>query len=178
MVEVDLLLNQAMRMLAEQPNVIFIGQNVAYDGNVLYKHLEGIPLSQRIELPVAEEMQMGMSIGLSLMGFLPISQYPRMDFLLLAMNQLVNHLDKYPVMSSGQYLPRVIIRTKVGSRYPLDAGPQHTHDYTEAFRMMLTTVEVHRIREKEDILPTYRLAAERQGSTIVVEDLEFKGGAL
>ena len=47
-----------------------------------------------IELPVAEEMQMGMSFGMSLDGTIPISIYPRWNFLLCAINQLVNHLDK------------------------------------------------------------------------------------
>ena len=39
----DNLLNQAMLMLAAQPGAIFIGQNVCYDGNVMYKDLAGIP---------------------------------------------------------------------------------------------------------------------------------------
>ena len=37
---------------------------------------------------------MGMSIGLALNGYIPITCFPRFDFLILAFNQLVNHLDK------------------------------------------------------------------------------------
>ena len=112
----DSLLNQAMLMLAAQPKALFLGQNVAYDGNVMFKHLEGVPMEQRLELPVCEELQMGMSTGLALQGILPISIYPRFDFLILALNQLVNHLDKLAYMSRGDYQPKVIIRTKVGSK--------------------------------------------------------------
>lgn len=167
-----MLLNQAMLMLAAAPNAIFIGQNVEYDGNVVYKHLEGVPAEQRLELPVAEEMQMGMSIGLALQGFLPISIYPRMDFLMLAMNQLVNHLDKLEAMSKGQYRPKVIIRTKVGAKQPLDAGPQHTQDHTEALQLMLHNVHVLKISRPEAILAGYQTALDSIKSCLIVEALD------
>ena len=92
--------------LAAEPNALFLGQNVAYPGNVMFKDLEGILMEQRLELPVCEELQMGISIGLALQGYLPISIYPRCDFLLLAMNQLVNHLDKLALMSQNQFQPK------------------------------------------------------------------------
>ena len=161
-----------MLALAAHPRALFLGQNVAYDGNVVFKHLAGVPMAQRLELPVCEELQMGMSIGLALQGFLPISIYPRMDFLVLALNQLVNHLDKLPAMSLGQYRPKVIVRTKVGSKAPLNAGPQHTQDHTEAFRLMLTTVVVEKITEPEGILPAYQRALDRPLSTVIVEALD------
>lgn len=169
--EVDELLNQAMLMLAEDPKAIFLGQNVEYDGNIMYKHLMGVPSEQRLEVPVCEDLQMGMSTGLALQGFLPISLYPRFDFLLLAANQLVNHLDKLAVCSQGQWQPKVIIRTKVGSKKPLNAGPQHTQDHTDAFSTMLVNVTVCRIRTPMGILPGYEAAIERSGSTLIVEDI-------
>ena len=171
MAEVDELLNQAMLMLAAQPKSIFLGQNVEYTGNVMYKSLEGIPSEQRLELPVCEDLQMGMSTGLALQGFLPISIYPRFDFLLLAANQLVNHLDKLSECSQGQWKPKVIIRTKVGSKTPLNAGPQHTQDHTDAFCSMLQHVSVWKIREPADILPTYHNIVQFSSSVLVIEDL-------
>ena len=170
--ELRMSLNAAMLMLASDPRVIFLGQNVCYDGNVMFKDLEGIPMNRRLELPVAEEMQMGMSIGLSLQGYIPVSVYPRMDFLLLAMNQLVNHLDKLESMSQGQYKPKVIIRTKVGAKTPLNAGPQHTQDHTEAIRAMLTNVDVLKIRKADHALITYKGALLSPRSTLIVEDIQ------
>jgi pyruvate/2-oxoglutarate/acetoin dehydrogenase E1 component len=161
-----------MLMLAGQPGAIFLGQNVKYDGNVMFKHLDGVPNSQRLELPVAEELQMGMSIGLALQGFLPISMYPRMDFLLLAMNQLVNHLDKMPLMSRNQFRPKIIIRTKVGSKTPLNAGPQHTQNHTDAFLKLLTAVQVEYIATPEYIPLVYERAVHNTGSTLIVEHLD------
>jgi pyruvate/2-oxoglutarate/acetoin dehydrogenase E1 component len=164
--------NEAMRLLAAQPNAIFLGQNVNYDGNKMYNDLVNIPIEQRIEFPVAEELQMGTSIGLAIQGFFPVSIYPRFDFLMRAMDQLVNHLDKLELMSQGQFTPKVIIRTRVGGLKPLNAGPQHTQDYTEALRLMLTNIDVHRITNFNDILPTYMATIKSTKSALVVEALE------
>jgi len=164
------LLNEAMRMLARQPGALFLGQGVAYPGIATYKDLDGVPMEQRLELPVVEELQCGIMIGLSLQGnCLPIGIYPRCDFLLRAADQLVNHLDKLSLMSRGQFNPKVILRTRVGSKAPLDAGPQHTQDHTEAFRLMLTSVAVCKIARPEEIMPTYEAALSRKGSTLVIE---------
>ena len=115
-------LTEAMTLLAQDERTIFLGQSVAYPGSALFLTLEGVPCHKKIELPVAEEMQMGMSIGLSLMGYIPISIYPRFDFLLLATSQLANHLDKCAEMTHEEFKPKVIIRTCVGSTSPLILG--------------------------------------------------------
>ena len=90
-------IKKAMTMLGENPKTIFIGQTVEYTGSNIYGSLEGVPKEKRIELPIIEDTQMGMSIGLSLEGFIPISIFPRFDFFICATNQLVNHLDKTKV---------------------------------------------------------------------------------
>jgi pyruvate/2-oxoglutarate/acetoin dehydrogenase E1 component len=157
-----------MRMLADA-GAVFVGQGVAADGVATFDSLDGIPFSQRIETPVVEELQVGMGIGLTLCGFLPVLVYPRFDFLLRAADQLVNHLDKLEEMSRGQFVPKVIIRTRVGNRSPLDPGPQHSQDHTEAFRLMLRTVDVRRISTPAEILPTYEAALAGDRSSLIVE---------
>ena len=164
-------LNEAMLLLAAHPDSLFIGQGVAYDGVATYRDLEGVPAEKRIEFPVCEEMNVSVALGMSLMGILPIVVIPRFDFLLRAADAIVNHLDKLPIMSCGQFKPKVIIRTRVGSRTPLDAGPQHSQDHTESFRQMLRTVTVHRITTPEQIMPTYRFVLESESSALVVEAL-------
>ena len=164
------LLNLAMRSLAQNKDTLFVGQSVAYPGWA-YDSLDGVPMSQRVEFPVAEELQLGYCTGLSLKGYLPVCIFPRMDFMLRALDQLVNHLDKLEAMSRGQFNPKVIIRTRVGPREPLDAGPQHTQDHSEAFREMLERVEVVNLRKEANILETYRFAEYTDRSVIVVEDL-------
>lgn len=160
-------LTRAMGMLAENPNTVFIGQAVAYPGQIAYRTFELVPADRRIELPVCEDLQVGLSTGLAMAGFIPVSFFPRWDFLMLAANQIVNHLDKLPAM--GWPDPKVIIRTSVGRNKPLDAGPQHTQNHSAGFRQMLTTIQVVEILKAEDVLPAYRMALKAKGSFIMVE---------
>ena len=162
---------KSMNWLALHDNVIFLGQSVKYSGHAMFGTLEdaGIPMDRRIEMPVAEDMQMGISIGLSLQGYVPVSIYPRMDFLIIAMNQLVNHLDKMKEMSHGEYAPKVIIRTAIGSKTPLDGGIQHTGDYTEGLFQMLNNVDILRLEKPRMILKAYKWALENNRSTILIE---------
>lgn len=164
-------LKRAMEWLAEKPDTLFVGQAVAVPGTGMSNTLASIDKDKRLELPVAEEFQMGLSLGMALNGSIPISIFPRWNFLLLATNQLVNHLDKASILSHGEYRPKVIIRTAIGSERPLHPQIQHVGDFTAAFRQMLQTVEVVRLDEPEQIFDAYRLAYERtdQKSTILVE---------
>ncbi len=130
---------------------------------------ENIPLERRIELPVAEDMQMGMSIGLSLEGLIPVSVYPRIDFLILATNQLINHLDKVEEMSHGEFKPKVIIRTQIGNTKPLYPGIQHCSDYTDALKVLCKNIDVVKIKTAEDVLPEYKRALQSERSSILVE---------
>jgi len=164
-------LKKSMEFLSKFEETIFVGQAVEYPGTAMFNTLKDINKKKRLELPVAEEMQMGLCIGLSLNGKLPISIYPRWNFLLLAVNQLVNHLDKISSMSNGEVQPKVIIRTSIGSERPLHPQEQHTGDYTEAFKKILTNIEIIRLEEPKDIFKAYKKAYLRKDgkSTILVE---------
>jgi pyruvate/2-oxoglutarate/acetoin dehydrogenase E1 component len=162
-------LAKAMDLLGKNEKTIFLGQSVAYPGNAVYKTLEYVPLSKRIEMPIVEDLQMGMSTGLSLEGFIPVSIFPRMDFLILAINQLVNHLDKIKEMSNNQFSPKVIIRTGIGATKPLYPGLQHCSDYREALKLMLKNINVVKLENSKDIIPEYKKALESDKSTILIE---------
>ena len=164
-------IKSSMEWLARDPRTVFIGQAVEVPGTAMSNTVKDIPIARRIELPVAEELQMGMSIGLAIQGQVPVSIYPRWNFLLLALNQLVNHLDKIGVMSNSGYQPRVIIRTSIGSQRPLHPQFQHIGDFTNALRLMCTTVEVVRLDEPRQIFPAYKQALLRDDgrSTLLVE---------
>jgi pyruvate/2-oxoglutarate/acetoin dehydrogenase E1 component len=93
-----------------------------------------------------------------------------MDFLIMATNQLANHLDKIEEMSCAQFRPKVIIRAAVGSTRPLYPGIQHCTDYTDALERMLKNIEVIKLAKREDIVPSYKRALEKDGkSTLLVE---------
>ncbi len=162
-------LSKAMEILGNNPKIIFLGQGVACTGNAIYKTLEKVPIEKRIEMPIIEDTQIGMSIGLSLEGFIPISIFSRMDFLILATNQLVNHLDKIAEMSNNQFQPKVIIRTSIGATKPLYPGIQHCSDYSDALRLMLKNINVVKLENSGDIVPEYKKALESDKSTILIE---------
>lgn len=161
-------LTLAMDWLAQDERVLFLGQAVAEPGTAMSTTLATVDLSKRIELPVAEEMQMGMTIGLAMSGYVPVSIYPRWNFLLLAMNQLVNHLDKLPAMG---YQAKAIIRVGIGSERPLHPSFQHVGDFTEAVRAMCTSLDVIRLDEPDQVMPAYQKALQREDgrSTVLVE---------
>lgn len=113
---------------------------------------------------------MGFSIGLAMGGFIPLSFYPRMDFLLCAMSQLVLHLNCWQKMGGDRL--HLIIRTAVGSKRPLDAGPQHTGNYSAALSLMLGSVHVRHLNFAEQIVPAYRTALENPGAYLIVEYMD------
>lgn len=156
-----------MGMLAQNPKTLFVGQSVRFGGQAMYPTLSEVPMEQRIELPVAEDFQLGFCTGLALEGFIPISIYPRFDFLLLAANQLVNHLDKISQVSG--YRPKVIIRTAVGSTSPLNPGPQHCQNHTQAFRMMCHNIHIVELQYADTIVESYRAALECDGPVLLIE---------
>lgn len=164
-------IKKAMALLYSQPNVIFIGQNVAFSGAWPFDDLVDVPRTQILEVPVFEEMQLSMSTGLAIQGFLPISSFPRMDFLLRAADSLINHLDKMSIMSHGQFTPKVIIRTRVGNKKPLDAGPQHSQNHVIALRHALVSIVVEQLDCVSDIVSSYERALARHCSTIIVETI-------
>ena len=164
---------RSMEWLGEKDNTLFLGQATAFSGHAISGTLTEVPKEKLIELPVMEEVQMGMCAGLSLEGYVPISIYPRFNFMMLGINQLVNHIDKMKEMTKSMLVPKVIIRVAVGAKKPIDGGSQHTQDFTESLKHMLTDVEVVELKEPEQIFTTFKEAYNRNGSTLVVEWGDF-----
>ena len=81
---------KSMNYLSKKKNTLFIGQSVLFSGNAIFNTLEQVPKNKKIEMPVFEDVQAGFCTGVALQGFVPICIYPRFDFLILAMNQIVN----------------------------------------------------------------------------------------
>jgi pyruvate/2-oxoglutarate/acetoin dehydrogenase E1 component len=170
-------LKRAMDWLSEKPDTIFLGQAVEYPGTAITNTLKDVNKDKLLEMPVNEDMQMGMSIGMALNGTVPISIYPRWNFLLLAANQIVNHLDKLKIMSNGEYTTKVIIRTSIGSQRPLHPQHQHISDFTGGFKAMCDQVDIIRLDEPHQIFEAFKYAYERTDNrpTILVEWGDYYG---
>ena len=160
---------KSMEWLAEKNDTTFIGQSVLHSGNAIYNTLKTIDEEKRIEVPVFEEVQMGMCTGMALNGLVPICCFPRFDFILRCMDSLVNHLDKMQHMTEGTFKPKVIIRTSIGAKEPLDGGIQHTQDYSDSIMRMLHEVNVVLLNEPEQIFPEFEEAYNTDCSTLLIE---------
>jgi|TARA_B100001964_G_C14082461_1_gene530957 pyruvate/2-oxoglutarate/acetoin dehydrogenase E1 component len=164
-------LKKSMNFLSKNKKVIFIGQAVQYPGTAMFNTLNETNKNKRFELPVAEEMQMGITIGLAMNGHIPVSIYPRWNFLLLASNQIINHLDKISLMSKQKFNQKIIIRTAIGSKRPIHPQHQHVGDFTSQFSKMCKNIDFIKLRESKDIFQSYKKALMRKDNkpTVLIE---------
>ncbi len=160
-----------MDYLSKKNETIFIGQAVEYAGTAMSNTLKDVSPIKKIELPVAEEMQMGITLGLAMEGNTPISIFPRWNFLLYSMNQLVNHIDKYELMNDEKLKKNIIIRTSIGSQRPLHPQHQHIGDFTFEIRKMCKNIDVIRLDNPKKIFSAYKKAFSKKVKkcTIIVE---------
>jgi pyruvate/2-oxoglutarate/acetoin dehydrogenase E1 component len=163
-------LKKSMDWLGAQPNTLFLGQAVGVSGTFMYNTIKDVPSEKRRELPVCESFQMQMTLGLSLAGYTPISIFPRLNFLTLALGDLINMVDKIPDISKGKAPTSMIIRTAVGPDTPIHPGHQHVGDFTEAFKKLFKNIEVIRFDKEEQIFPAYKAAYEnKKKSYLLIE---------
>lgn len=130
----------AMTSLAQDPKTVFLGYGLTKgraNGT-----LAGVP-AERIallgEMPVAENLMIGVAIGLALKGRKVIAYMERFDFALLAADVIVNQLEKIHRISNGEFSPGIMIRCNVGGKTrPLFTGLPHTQDLTAGFAAMVS----------------------------------------
>ena len=84
-----------------------------------------------LETPIAEESMTGFALGLSLAKLYPIHIHIRVDFMMLAMNQLVNHIAKYRYMYGGLFQVPMLIRAVIGRSW--GQGSQHSQSLQSLF---------------------------------------------
>lgn len=121
--------------LEADENVLLFGEDVADpEGGGVVKITTGLSTKwgdERVRsTPIAEEAIMGTAIGASLVGKKPVAEIMLLNFMTVAMDQLVNHAAKLRYMSGGQTNVPITVRTMTGAG--MGAGGQHT-DMTEAW---------------------------------------------
>lgn len=161
-------ITQAMTDAALTKSTVFIGYNLKY-GSRGYGTLSGVPQEKIIEMPVAEALMSGVAIGLSLGGYIPILIFERHDFMLLGLDALVNHLDKFNSLSNGQFNPKVIIRAIIGGTKPFNPGDQHNQDFTPIFKGLFN-FPVLSSSLPQEIISYYSQALLSNTSTMIIEN--------
>ena len=133
-------------------DIVFIGYNTACAPRI-HGTLNKVPVNKCIETPVAENLMMGLAIGMSLDSMYPIVCFERMDFITVAIDAIVNHLDKLPKLSGDQFKLPMIIRCCIGNKDPLDPGIQHTQNLIHL--LQCSNISMYNCKEADDLRVIY-----------------------
>ena len=159
----------SMNTLADE-GCIFIGYNVRHAS--AYGMLNEVPLSQRLETPLAENLMAGLAIGMVMEQYRPVLYFERHDFIFNALDALVHQADMIETISGGQFTAPIIIKAVVGGTYPFYAGMTHTSDYGRMCKGLfhfpvLTPVTAG------DIKVAYDYALNQTGPVLISEQKEL-----
>ncbi|MDA8860565.1 hypothetical protein N9I36_01240 [Planktomarina temperata] len=119
--------------LAENKKSLIIGEGVNYlngaDGTT--KELIADYADQLHDVPVSEAAFTGMAVGAATSGYNIIVHHGRVEFSLLAMDQILTQAAKWNFMFGGDYPCRLGLRLNIGRQW--GNGPQHTSSYNSLF---------------------------------------------
>ena len=127
-------INEALKQeMARDPNIYIFGIGVPNHAKI-FGTTEGLQEifgeTRCFDTPISEEAMTGFALGAAIRGLRPIHVHIRIDFLLLAMNQLVNMISSYSYSTGGKVPVPIVIRVIVGRGW--GQGAQHSkslHSY-------------------------------------------------
>ena len=114
-------------LLENYREVFIIGQGLWspwYVGNTMTDLDKKFGIERVIDTPVSESASTGAAVGASLSGMKPIVVHPRMDFMLYAMDAVVNQAANWSHMFGGQAHPNLTIRSIINRGG--EQGAQHS----------------------------------------------------
>jgi acetoin:2,6-dichlorophenolindophenol oxidoreductase subunit beta len=127
-------INEALAIMGERDkNVLLMGQGID-DKGAFYGTTSGlrdIYGDRLIETPVSENAMVGVAVGLAISGKRPVIQFHRVEFALLAMEQIINNAAKMHYISNGQHKCPLVIRMIVGRGW--GQGPCHSQSLEAMF---------------------------------------------
>ena len=160
---------QGMTELGDE-GAIFIGYSLL-PGDAMGT-LQNVSDDQKIETPVAENLMMGLAIGMSFEGFKAVVYFERHDFMLVAADAIGNHLDKIERISHGEFKCPVILKTVVDDGGLFYSGPTHSQNFTNVFRELVDFPVLYP-ESPEAALDMYRYAKDSEGPVMIVESKKF-----
>jgi pyruvate dehydrogenase E1 component beta subunit len=110
--------------LARDPNVLLMGEEIGkFQGS--YRITEGLLAEfgpkRVVDTPIAEEGFVGLAAGAAMLGLRPVVEIMTINFILVAIDQIVNHASKIHYMFGGQAKVPMVIRTPSGGMGQLAA---------------------------------------------------------
>jgi pyruvate dehydrogenase E1 component beta subunit len=120
--------------MTDNPNLVVIGEGVP-DPKSIFLTTEGLQKkygSDRVfDMPLSENGMTGVCIGAALNGTSVLMIHQRIDFIMLAMDQIINNAAKWHYMFNGQSSVPIVIRVIVGRGW--GQGPQHSQNLQALF---------------------------------------------
>jgi len=116
-----------MQLMAEDENVLVIGEDVAHYGGVFHAFdglLKAYGSKRVIDTPISEMGFIGMGVGAAARGLRPVCDLMFFDFIGVAMDQVYNQAAKLKFMFGGDVTVPLTLTTAGGAG--LSAGPQHS----------------------------------------------------
>jgi acetoin:2,6-dichlorophenolindophenol oxidoreductase subunit beta len=123
---IDAGIHQEMRRDA---NVLYFGQNLATTENHAFVAAYG-PNRVRVT-PISETAEIGIAVGAAMAGFRPVVELYMAEFMLVAMDQVVNEAPRFRYMTGGQV--KVPLVLKAGYGFTAGWAGQHTGSLTALF---------------------------------------------
>ncbi len=160
---------EAMTELGESGSY-FIGYSIV-PGDAMGT-LKNVPLKQKIETPVAENLMVGLAIGMSFEGIKPVVYFERHDFMLVAADAIGNHMDKIERISHGQFKVPVILKTVVDDGGLFYSGPTHSQNFTKVFKEVVDFPVIDALTPAA-ALAAYRFALQSDGPVMIVEHKRY-----
>jgi len=115
------------QVLASDPRVFVIGQGLWspwYAGSSLEDLEKQFSRDRIVDSPVSENATTGLAVGAALAGMRPIVFHPRMDFMLLALDPIVNQAANWSYLFQGQVAVPLVIRAVINRGG--EQGAQHS----------------------------------------------------
>ncbi len=125
-------LNQALREEMKRDETVFLlGEDIGlYDGS--FKVTRGLMKEfgekRVLDTPIAEEVIVGTAIGAAMSGLRPVAEMMTVNFMLVAMDQVVNAAAHIRYMFGGGSKVPLVIRTPGGGGHQLGAQHSHSHE--------------------------------------------------
>ena len=116
-------IEEAIREEMERDDsVLYFGQNIAtHENDPFLKQFGG----DRVRVtPISETAEIGMAIGAAMAGYRPVVELYMAEFMLVAMDQVVNEANRFHYMTAGQV--RVPVVLKAGYGFTAGWAGQHT----------------------------------------------------
>src|SRR5258705_11765745 len=111
------------------PSVLYFGQNMATTENHDFVKAYG---HDRVRVtPISETAEIGIAIGAAMAGLRPVVELYMAEFMLVAMDQVVNEAPRFRYMSGGQV--KVPLVLKAGFGFACGWAGQHTGSLTRVF---------------------------------------------